>query len=176
MRRRWAKSGAWPCRCGSFNSASSCTSDSTLDTILPTRSRSFSSGRTQRENAARKARPARTARTRTTNMHNMTQVRRARLAAFAAAQATTAGGMSSQLQISALRDYRLREPVSGRAYTIIKLQTRGGLEGYGECGSATSTELAQAMKVVLGKEATQFETVRFQLKSAPPGLTAALNM
>ena len=109
-------------------------------------------------------------------MHNMTQVRRARLAAFAAAQATTAGGTSSQLQISALRDYRLREPVSGRAYTIIKLQTRGGLEGYGECNSATSTELAQAMKAVLGKDATQFETVRFQLKSAPPGLTAALNM
>jgi len=106
----------------------------------------------------------------------MTQLRRARLAAFAAPQATTTGGTGSPLQISALRDYRLREPVSGRSYTIIKLQTRGGLEGWGECGSVTPTELAQAMKIVRGKEATQFETVRFQLKSAPPGLTAALNM
>jgi galactonate dehydratase len=109
-------------------------------------------------------------------MNHMTQVRRARLAAFAAAQATTAGGTSSPLQISALRDYPLREPVSGRSYTVIKLQTRGGLEGYGECGRVTPTELAQALKIVQGKEATQFETVRFQLKSTPPGLNAALNM
>src|SRR5207302_6374133 len=35
---------------------------------------------------------------------------------------------------------------------------------------------AQALKIVQGKEATQFETVRFQLKSAPSGLAAALNM
>src|SRR5262245_38553818 len=109
-------------------------------------------------------------------MNKATQVRRARLVAFAAAQVATAAGSRSPLQISALRDYRLREPVSGRTYTIIKLQTRGGLEGYGECGSVTSTELAQALKIVQGKDATQFETVRFQLKSTPSGLAAALNV
>ena len=108
-------------------------------------------------------------------MTNTTLIRRARLAAFAA-QATTAGGANSPLQITALRDYPLREPVSGRTYTVIKLQTRGGLEGYGECGSVTATDLAQTVKAVLGKEATQFETVRFQLKSTPSGLAAALNM
>jgi hypothetical protein len=64
-------------------------------------------------------------------MRNMTQVRRARLAALAATQAPMPGRTSPQLEIRALQDYRLREPVSGRAYTIIKLQTRGGLEGYG---------------------------------------------
>lgn len=104
-----------------------------------------------------------------------TLIRRARLAAFAA-QATTAGGANSPLQITALRDYPLREPVSGRTYTVIKLQTRGGLEGYGECASVTATDLAQTLKAVVGKEATQFETVRFQLKSTPSGLAAALNM
>jgi galactonate dehydratase len=108
-------------------------------------------------------------------MTHAIQIRRARLAAFAA-QATTAGGANSPLQITALRDYPLREPVSGRTYTVIKLQTRGGLEGYGECGSVTATDLARTMKTVLGKEATQFETVRFQLKSTPSGLAAALNM
>ena len=108
-------------------------------------------------------------------MTNTTLIRRARLAAFAA-QAATAGGASSSLQITALRDYPLREPVSGRTYTVIKLQTRGGLEGYGECGSVTATDLAQTVKAVVGKEATQFETVRFQLKSTPSGLAAALNM
>ena len=65
-------------------------------------------------------------------MTNTTLIRRARLAAFAA-QAATSGGASSSLQITALRHYPLREPVSGRTYTVIKLQTRGGLEGYGEC-------------------------------------------
>jgi galactonate dehydratase len=97
------------------------------------------------------------------------------LAAFAA-QAAAASGASSSLQITALRDYPLREPVSGRTYTVIKLQTRGGLEGYGECGSVTATDLAQTSKAVVGKEATQFETVRFQLKSTSSGLAAALNM
>ena len=108
-------------------------------------------------------------------MTNTTLIRRARLAAFAA-QAATAGGANSPLQITALRNYPLREPVSGRTYTVIKLQTRGGLEGYGECGSVTATDLAQTVKAVVGKEATQFETVRFQLKSTPSGLAAALNM
>jgi len=104
------------------------------------------------------------------------QLRRARLAAFATAQAAMPGRTSPQLEISALRDYRLREPVSGRSYTIIKLQTRGGLEGYGECADATSAEVALVLDAVRGKEATQFETVRNQLKSAPPGIMAALNM
>jgi galactonate dehydratase len=108
-------------------------------------------------------------------MINTTQIRRARLVAFAP-QATAASGPGSPLQITALRDFPLREPVSGRTYTVIKLQTRGGLEGYGECGSVTAAELAQALKIVRGKEATQFETVRFQLKSTPSGLVAALNM
>src|SRR6185369_5266207 len=108
-------------------------------------------------------------------MTNTTLIRRARLAAFAA-QAATSGGASSSLQITALRHYPLREPVSGRIYTVIKLQTRGGLEGYGECASVTATDLAQTVKAVVGKEATQFETVRFQLKSTSSGLAAALNM
>ena len=108
-------------------------------------------------------------------MTNTTLIRRARLAAFAA-QAATAGGANSPLQITALRNYPLREPVSGRTYTVIKLQTRSGLEGYGECGSVTASDLAQTVKAVVGKEATQFETVRFQLKSTPSGLAAALNM
>ena len=108
-------------------------------------------------------------------MTNTTLIRRARLAAFAA-QAAASGGASSSLQITALRHYPLREPVSGRTYTVIKLQTRGGLEGYGECPSVTATDLAQTVKAVVGKEATQFETVRFQLKGTSSGLAAALNM
>jgi galactonate dehydratase len=108
-------------------------------------------------------------------MRNTIQLRRARLAAFAP-QAITPARPNPQLEISALRHYRLREPVSGRSYTVIKLQTRGGLEGYGECREATSADVAQVLSAVRGKEATQFETVRFQLTAAPAGLVAALNM
>jgi galactonate dehydratase len=109
-------------------------------------------------------------------MNNITQRRRARLAALAPAQAAASGRTGTQLEISALQDYRLREPASGRSYTIVKLQTRGGLEGYGECPGVTPAELARVLAGVRGKEATQFETVRYQLKSAPPGIMAALNM
>jgi galactonate dehydratase len=109
-------------------------------------------------------------------MRNMIQLRRSRLAAFAVPQATMPRSTSPQLQIAALRDYRLREPVSGRSYTIIKLQTRGGLEGYGECPVANPADLTGVLDAIRGKEATQFETVRHQLKNAPSGVVAALNM
>jgi galactonate dehydratase len=102
--------------------------------------------------------------------------RRARLMAFAAPQAMASAKTSPQLEISALQVYPVREPVSGRSYTILKLQTRGGLVGYGECAGVTAQELAQVSSAVKGKEATQFETVRQQLKNAPAGLVAALNM
>jgi galactonate dehydratase len=109
-------------------------------------------------------------------MRNMMLARRARLAALAVPQALAAARTNPQLAMSALQAYPVREPVSKRAYTILKLQTRGGLVGYGECSMVTPAELAQVSAAVRGKEATQFETVRQQLKSAPASLVAALNM
>jgi len=55
-------------------------------------------------------------------MRNMIQLRRSRLAAFAVPQAGMPRSTNPQLQIATLRDYRVREPVSGRSYTIIKLR------------------------------------------------------
>lgn len=109
-------------------------------------------------------------------MRNIIELRRARLAAFAAAQTAMPERTNSQLEISELREYPVREPVSGRSYTIIKLRTRGGLEGYGECAGTTPGQLTQVSNAVRGQQATQFEIVRNQLKSAPAGITAALNM
>ena len=94
----------------------------------------------------------------------------------AAAQAAMPGRTGSRLEMTALRDYRLREPVSGRAYTVLKLQTRGGLAGYGECPAIDPADLARILEAIRGKEPTQFESVGNQLKNAPPGLLAALNM
>lgn len=109
-------------------------------------------------------------------MHNIMLARRARLMAFAAPQAMTSAKIDPRMEISALQAYPVREPVSKRSYTILKLQTRGGLVGYGECGGVTAQELAQGLAAVRGKEATQFETVRQQMKSLPAGLMAGLNI
>jgi len=111
-----------------------------------------------------------------TNIRIPMQVRRARLMAFAPPQAAPAARPDPQLEIASLRDYRLREPVSGRSYTVLRLQTRGGLEGYGECGEVNPRDLTGVLEAVRGKEATQFATVRYQLRNAPAGLMAALNM
>ncbi|MGO9261849.1 MAG: enolase C-terminal domain-like protein [Bryobacteraceae bacterium] len=81
-----------------------------------------------------------------------------------------------QLAIASLRNYRLREPVSGRTYTLLRLQTRGGLEGFGECADLAPRDLAGVLEAVRGKDATQFVPVRHQLKNAPAALMAALNM
>jgi len=104
------------------------------------------------------------------------EARRARLMAFAPPQAALPAMPNPQLEIVSLRDYRLREPVSGRAYAVLRIETRSGLEGFGECGEITPRDLAGVQEAVRGHEATQFETIRHRLKNAPVGLMAALNM
>lgn len=108
-------------------------------------------------------------------MRNAIQVRRERLAAFAP-QAAMAARPSPQVEIASLRDYRLREPVSGRTYTVLRLETRGGLVGYGECAEITPSDLAAVLDAVRGRPVTQFATARYRLKNAPAGLVAALDM
>jgi len=71
--------------------------------------------------------------------------------------------------------YPLREPVSGRRYTVVRLQTQSGLTGFGECGSVSGEDLAKAKLVVVGKPATACEIVRRQL-STVPSLQAAVNI
>ncbi|HXK00926.1 MAG TPA: mandelate racemase/muconate lactonizing enzyme family protein [Verrucomicrobiae bacterium] len=109
-------------------------------------------------------------------MPNPIVARRARLMAFAPPQAAMPARPNPRLEIASLRDYRLREPVSGRSYTVLRLETRGGLEGYGECPGISARDLAGVLDAVRGKEATEFETLRYRLKNAPAGLMAALNM
>lgn len=88
---------------------------------------------------------------------------------------TTSTETGADAQIAELRAYPLREPVSGRRYTVIRLHTRSGLRGYGECTAASAAELAQATTIVAGKPATAFEVIRPQLAGLP-ALQAAVNM
>jgi galactonate dehydratase len=78
-------------------------------------------------------------------------------------------------EVTALTMYPLREPVSGRSYTVIQAKTRDGLKGYGECGAVTPREWAQAQQVVVGATATALEPVRRALASLPHA-QAAVNI
>ena len=78
------------------------------------------------------------------------------------------------LSILGFRAWRIKEPVCGRRYTVIRLQSRGGDTGYGEGGPATASEIADARAVVTGRRANESEFIRARLASVP-AMEAAVN-
>jgi L-alanine-DL-glutamate epimerase-like enolase superfamily enzyme len=60
-------------------------------------------------------------------------IRRKRVAEWIAMQ-TVAAMPRDKHEIVEMRVYPVREPVSGRGYTIVKLRTQSGLIGWGEAG------------------------------------------
>ena len=76
-------------------------------------------------------------------------------------------GGGHPLTITALRGWRLMEPVSGRRYTVVKLQSQGGESGYGEGGPAAGGDVAEARAAVVGRRATESEFIRARLNSSP---------
>jgi len=103
--------------------------------------------------------------------------RRSRLSAAVAASVGSAAGAEgrSDLDIVDLKAHGLREPVSGRSYTMIEVTTRSGLSGFGECPSASPEGLALARQLAVGRPATSFEVVGHQL-AAQPMLRAGVDM
>jgi len=76
--------------------------------------------------------------------------------------------------IANLRGWRLREPSSGRRYTVLRLETPGGLVGYGEGGPATAADIMEARTAAVGRRANETEYIRHRL--APwPAMEAAVN-
>ena len=73
-------------------------------------------------------------------------------------------------EIADIALFPLREPVSLRTYTIMRVKTNTGLTGFGECMQASADDLAKARKFWLGKPATS----RVTLQEAP--LNAAMDM
>lgn len=106
-------------------------------------------------------------------MNRLTVLRRARLAAQT--RTSLAAASDSELAIGELSAHPVREPVSRRAYTVVRVRTKSGLTGYGECARAADGDLAGARQAVMGRAATSYEVLRRDL--APwPGLSAAVNM
>lgn len=103
------------------------------------------------------------------------QVRRTRLAALLAAQATTAAPSAGALAIANCKAYAVREPVSGRQYAVLKIETTSGLAGWGETRSISAAELARAAAILRGHQATEFIPLHARLADLP-NLQAAANM
>src|SRR5579864_1696839 len=83
----------------------------------------------------------------------------------------------TDLEIRAFDAWVLREPVSRRAYTVVRLTAGGGLHGYGECSEVEGSEIAATRRVVLGRPATSYEAVRLALHETPhlgPAINAAM--
>jgi galactonate dehydratase len=81
---------------------------------------------------------------------------------------------SSDLIVRSLQVWPLREPVSKRAYAVIRLETKSGLHGFGEC-AANASEIKMAEGLVLEQPATAYEVVRKRLEPWP-GPRAAVDM
>ena len=83
--------------------------------------------------------------------------------------------IKSDLAIKNVQAWTLREPVSKRRYSVIKIQTNSGITGYGECEPLSITEFAEAKKVIIGIPVTSFEAIAPLLDMFPTA-RAALNI
>ncbi len=103
------------------------------------------------------------------------EARRVRLAALLAAQAGTATAGPGALAITNCRAYAVREPVSGREYAVLKIETGAGISGWGETRSIAAADLQRAATLLRGRQATEFEPLG-ALLAAMPNVRAAANM
>ena len=58
------------------------------------------------------------------------------------------------LKIAQFRAWRVKEPVSNRRYTVVRLQSQPGIAGYGEGGPTPAAEIVAARAAVMDRRAT----------------------
>jgi len=100
---------------------------------------------------------------------NHTITRRMRLNVAFAPQAARPD--SGEHTIAEMRWFPVREPVSGNRYTFLRVTTRSGLTGWGECAHAAEQDAKALEKDWLGKPATLYAAIDL---SSP--LAGALDM
>lgn len=101
--------------------------------------------------------------------------RRTRLNEYSALSENKFINSDSDLSVVDVRAWTLREPVSKRSYTVVKIQTRSGITGYGECAPLTSEEFSGAKKSITGIPVTSYEIASTFLAGFPKA-RAALNI
>jgi galactonate dehydratase len=101
---------------------------------------------------------------------NHTMTRRMRLSVGFMPQAAAAKPDTGDT-ITAVRWFPAREPVSGNRYTFLRVTTRSGLTGWGECAQAAEQDAKALEKDWIGKSATLYAAI----DSSSP-LAGALDM
>jgi galactonate dehydratase len=106
-------------------------------------------------------------------MPNLIAARRARLLSAIPMQAQAAS--NDPLAVADVRFFPVREPESGRKYTVVRVSTRNGLQGYGEAAGAVRTHWDETRQAITGLAASAYEVARVRL-AATPAMSAAVNM
>jgi len=83
--------------------------------------------------------------------------------------------LDPQLEMVALDAFPLREPVSRRSYTCLRVRTRSGAVGYGECSRFSRSDLPALRKAIQGRDASSFQSIR-RGSTASSGALAALDV
>jgi galactonate dehydratase len=85
--------------------------------------------------------------------------RRDRLRMSFAPQTAAAAPKPAALDIMEIRHFPVREPVSGNRYSLLKVTTRSGLTGWGECGYDPNADLKALQAAWVGKPANTYATI-----------------
>ena len=97
--------------------------------------------------------------------------RRLRLLANLAHQAASAVSKPSALDIKSIRHLPVREPISGKCYSLLQITTQSGLTGWGECHYDPKADSKALESIWIGRAADAYATIP---PSAP--LRAAIDM
>ena len=97
---------------------------------------------------------------------NHTISRRARLGVAFTPQAAVAKPEVGEHTVAEMRWFPVREPVSGNRYTLLRVKTRTGLTGWGECAQAGEQDTKALEKDWLGKSATLYAAIDSSLPLA----------
>jgi galactonate dehydratase len=92
-------------------------------------------------------------------MNHVTIDKRARLLAAIAQEAGKAAGKSAALDITAIRHYPVREPASGKRYSLLRITTRSGLVGWGESPHDPNADPKTLESTWVGRPANAYATI-----------------
>jgi len=92
-------------------------------------------------------------------MNHAIMRRRARLVAGFAPQAAAAATKPAELDITEIRHFPVREPVSGKRYSLLRVKTRSGLTGWGECGFDPNADFKALESAWVGRPANAYATI-----------------
>ena len=99
-------------------------------------------------------------------------VRKQKLARRIALQ-TAVSAPKDNHDITELRVWSLREPASGRTYTVLRLRTKSGLTGWGESGRVNTADVEAARARLIGRPATAYAVTRTET-ALDPALNSAM--